>query len=103
MIKCEGFKAFHGTATIRPTNPKFPPHDETGDWLYKPEYDCWYVNGSSYPAQIVTDIRETDAKTLITELKARLNALQDLVTHEQNIHEIDEMLAATRAWLADIE
>ena len=76
MIKCEGFKAFHGTATIRPTNPKFPPHDETGDWLYKPEYGCWYVNGSSYPAQIVTDIREVpDVKALAEELMARLNAL----------------------------
>ena len=104
MIKCEGYKAFHGTATIRPLNPAFPARDVTGDWLYKPDCNCWYCQGSSFPAEIVTDIREeSEAADLVSELKRRLNALQDLVTHGQNIKEIDELVAATRAWLAGIE
>lgn len=50
MICVEGYKAFRGTMKISPKNmePKFV----LGDWLYKPEYDCWYGNGSSYPASI---------------------------------------------------
>ena len=53
MLSCEGYKMFRGAATISPPNPKFPPFAEDGDWLYKPEYDCWYVNGSSYPSKVV--------------------------------------------------
>lgn len=56
MLKCEGYMMFRGTATIAPANGA--PYDVTGDWLYKPEYRCWYCNGSSYPACIVTNIRE---------------------------------------------
>lgn len=57
MLKSEGYMMFRGTATIVPVNGR-EPFDVTGDWLYKPEYDCWYVKGVSYPAKIVTDIRE---------------------------------------------
>ena len=60
MLKCEGYKMFYGTATIVPVKTWGPPFEETGTWLYKPEYDCWYVNGRSFPADIVTDIREED-------------------------------------------
>ena len=56
MLKCEGYKMFEGTATVRPVS--LPPFDVTGTWLYKPEYDCWYCNGRSFPASIVTDIVE---------------------------------------------
>lgn len=56
MLKSEGYMMFRGTATIVPVNGK--PYDVSGDWLYKPEYDCWYVHGCSYPACIVKDIRE---------------------------------------------
>lgn len=58
MLECEGYKMFYGTATVTPVNPKFPARDITGTWLYKPEHDCWYVNGESWPAEIVSDIRE---------------------------------------------
>jgi len=34
------------------------PYDVTGTWLYKPEYGCWYCNGSSYPQGIIENIRE---------------------------------------------
>lgn len=52
MICVEGYKAFRGTMRITPKNPEFPPRDITGDWLYKPEYDCWYGGGASFSAQI---------------------------------------------------
>ena len=29
-----------------------------GETRYKPEFDCWYCNGSSYPAEIVSDLEE---------------------------------------------
>ena len=53
MLSCEGYKMFRGKAKIVPPNPKFLPFIEEGDWLYKPDYDCWYVNGHSYPARVV--------------------------------------------------
>jgi len=97
MIKSEGYKAFHGTATIRPVNPAFPARDETGDWLYKPEWDCWYVNGSSYPAKIVTDIREESE--LVSELKQRLNALKGMMVDGENIEAVCEMISSMEAWI----
>lgn len=57
MLNCEGYRMFRGKATVTPCNGK-EPFTVVGDWLYKPEWNCWYVNGSSYPAEIVTDIRE---------------------------------------------
>ena len=56
MLTCEGYKLFYGTATVVPVNAE--PYDVTGTWLYKPEYGCWYCNGSSYPQGIIENIRE---------------------------------------------
>lgn len=56
MLKCEGYMMFEGSATIVPVNRM--PYTVSGTWLYKPEHDCWYCGGVSYPASIVTDIRE---------------------------------------------
>lgn len=53
MIKVEGYKAFHGDMMIVPKNgqhPTFYIYDK--DWLYKPDTDCWYGNGQSFPAEI---------------------------------------------------
>lgn len=59
MIKVEGFKAFHGDMKITPKNPKFKPFIvEDKDWLYKPEYDCWYGGGKSYVAEICEVLEE---------------------------------------------
>ena len=54
MIKVEGYKAFRGILTIAP--PKMPEakKEMKGDWLYKPEEDCWYGCGNSYPAEMCT-------------------------------------------------
>ena len=68
MLKSEGYMMFRGTARVVPMSDKFPAKDITGDWLYKPEWDCWYVNGRSYPAKIVQDIRED---SLIEEIEQR--------------------------------
>ena len=60
MLVCEGYKMFRGTAIIVPKNPKFDAFQISGTWLYKPEYKCWYVNGSSYPEEIVENITERE-------------------------------------------
>lgn len=63
MLKCEGYKMFKGIMRITPINapnsPRhFDPWEEEGVWLYKPEYDCWYGNGSSYVAKICTVVKD---------------------------------------------
>ena len=58
MIEVEGFKAFHGKMKV--SYPVFygeiDPRDcyvtIVGDWLYKPDADCWYCRGKSYPADL---------------------------------------------------
>lgn len=55
MLKVEGYKMYKGVMTITPKpvgEYKIPSMDIEGVWLYKPEYNCWYCNGSSYPAEI---------------------------------------------------
>lgn len=49
IISVEGYKAFHGTMLFTPGNPAYPPQEIIGDWLYKPDADCWYCSGKSYP------------------------------------------------------
>ena len=49
---------FRGSALITPKNDTIIPYRVSGTFLYKPEYDIWYVGGSSYPAKIVSDLRE---------------------------------------------
>ena len=60
MLKSEGYAMFEGTATITPLNDTIQPFDVTGVWLYKPTHDSWYVNGRSFIADIVSNIREKD-------------------------------------------
>ena len=52
MICVEGYKAFHGKMRIEPKSSYIKPFEVEGDWLYKPDTDCWYSGGSSYPANI---------------------------------------------------
>lgn len=60
MLECEGYKMFFGSADVVPVNPRFPKRTIRGTWLYKPEYDCWYVRGESFPAEIVKNIVEEE-------------------------------------------
>ena len=104
MIKCEGYKAFHGTAMVKPTNAKFPPFQMTGDWLYKPEYDCWYCNGSSFPAEIVTEITESmNGADLVKEIEARVEVLKDLVVSEANVQEMRGIVSNLEKWLNGVK
>lgn len=50
IICVEGYKAFRGVMLWTPGNPAYPPEEIFGDWLYKPDADCWYCKGRSYPA-----------------------------------------------------
>lgn len=62
MIYSEGYKAFRGTMRIVPKNSNTKPYELTADWLYKPEYQCWYGCGNSFPEEIcevVTDMTTT--------------------------------------------
>ena len=52
MIEVEGYKMFVGVMKIVPKTDKIKPFEVEGDWLYKPECDCWYCKGSSYVASI---------------------------------------------------
>ena len=50
MLKSEGYKMFNGVMKITPKDAVWST-SIYGTWLYKPETDCWYCKGSSYPAE----------------------------------------------------
>lgn len=52
MILAEGYKAFRGTMIIVPVAKHIKPFEIYGDWIYDPNTDCWYGDGSSYPQEI---------------------------------------------------
>lgn len=52
ILSCEGYKMFHGIMRLTPKNPKFHVKEIEADWLYKPEYKCWYGHGCSYPEEM---------------------------------------------------
>lgn len=57
MLTCEDYKMFKGSMKIIPKS-SMPEYVVSGVWLYKPDCECWYCNGSSYPSnvcQILTD------------------------------------------------
>lgn len=61
MIKVEGYKAFHGDMLITPKNRLYPPfYICDKDWLYKPDTDCWYGDGRSFPAEICEPIENNN-------------------------------------------
>jgi len=45
---------FFGVCRITPKCESIAPFEERGTWLFKPEFSCWYCNGRSYSAEIVT-------------------------------------------------
>lgn len=52
VIEVEGYKMFSGSMIITPKAENIKPFEVVGNWLYKPEYKCWYCNGSSYMEEI---------------------------------------------------
>lgn len=58
MIKVEGYKMFRGTMRITPKCEVVEPFEITGDWLYKPDANCWYSVGRSFCADICEVVRD---------------------------------------------
>lgn len=57
MLKCEDYIMFEGVMKITPNSSKFNKlcdnsYGVSGVWLYKPDVDCWYCDGKSYPSNI---------------------------------------------------
>ncbi len=50
MLECEGYKMFVGVMKVTPKNGG-TSRFIGGTWLYKPDTNCWYCNGSSFPAE----------------------------------------------------
>ena len=104
MISREGIKAFRGKATIAPKNTKIEPFEVIGDWVYKPETDCWYCNGKSFMSSIVTDIREEpDVKELVKEIEARIVAIRFLLVNEENKEAVEWAIERTEQWVAEVK
>ena len=62
MINVDNNKAFHGVMRITPRSLIVPEFEIEADWLYKPEYKCWYGNGASYGEDICTVVRDDSEK-----------------------------------------
>ena len=61
IISVEGYKAFHGDMLITPQNTEFNSfYISDKDWLYKPDTNCWYGAGRSFPADVCTPIEENN-------------------------------------------
>lgn len=58
MIEVEGYKAFKGTMKITPKSETISSFQTLGEWLYKPDTQCWYCHGCSYPSEICEVIKE---------------------------------------------
>lgn len=58
MKTVDGYKMFTGTMRISPVCPGIAPFEISGDWLYKPEFDCWYCGGRSFGAEICEVVSE---------------------------------------------
>lgn len=96
MLKSEGYKMFRGEATIVPLT-EMKPFKVSGDWLYKPDTGCWYVNGWSYPAEVVKEIKEKDDE-IMAVAKMKLEVLNDLVVRTENINEVRGMCEELKEW-----
>lgn len=59
MIKVEGFKAFRGVMLITPKPKELGLFELSGDWLYKPDTNCWYGDGRSFHADICTVVEDS--------------------------------------------
>ena len=93
MLTSEGYRMFRGVGEIHNAKTGEYVDAQHGDWLYKPEYDCWYVNGRSYPAECVLILHdETDpeeATNLYDEVEFHPNCsvqvLRDSMTGRESV------------------
>lgn len=61
MLTCEGYKMFRGTMTVTPLNGH-EPFDKHGTWLYMPQYDCWYCNGTNSYGALICKVKEDETE-----------------------------------------
>ena len=59
MKMVDGYIMFHGTMKITP-RCSIEPFEITCDWLFKPEYGCWYGAGRSFAEEICKIVRDDD-------------------------------------------
>ena len=52
FLECDGYKMFKGSMSIKASGKRFSKYTVEGVWLYKPDTDCWYCKGHSYPAEV---------------------------------------------------
>lgn len=50
MLECEGYRMFHGAMRIY--GMTHGSQIVVGTWLYRPDTECWYCNGTSYPRHV---------------------------------------------------
>lgn len=55
IISVQGYKAF--TGVMRVSWPDKPSEEIYGDWLYRPDTNCWYRENETYPADICVLMR----------------------------------------------
>ena len=58
MIKVDGYKAFRGVMKITPKCESVSSFELEGDWLFKPDFKCWYGCGSSFAEEICEIVKE---------------------------------------------
>jgi hypothetical protein len=56
MVEVEGFKAFRGVMMVQilydaENDDILTDVPVFGEWLYRPDTNCWYSKGASYPAE----------------------------------------------------
>lgn len=49
-------KTWNGTMEISPLDSN--PYQLTGNWEYSEEWNCWYLDGASYPDEICRKVTE---------------------------------------------
>lgn len=58
MIEVEGYRAFRGVMKITPKCESVSPFELEGDWLFKPDFRCWYGCGKSFSEEICEIVKE---------------------------------------------
>ena len=58
MIQSNGYKAFNGIMQIVPKSENLKPFEIEADWVYNPEYNCWYGKGRSFHNEICKIVKE---------------------------------------------